>query len=159
MTIGEICTRKVVIGSRDTSIYEAAKLMREYHSGDLIVTDELGSKRKPVGIVTDRDIVVEVLAEGLNPRGLTAGEIMTGSLVTLKEHEGVFEALRMMRAEGVRRAPIVDEAGALIGIVSLDDLLELIAEEVGDLARLTREGRMKEILNRHSASSRSRLAS
>jgi len=151
MTIGEICTRKVVIASRDTPIYEVARLMREYHAGDLVVTDELGDKRTPAGIVTDRDIVVEVLAEGLNPQGLTAGDIMTSKLVTVKEHDGMFEVLRLMRSEGVRRAPIVDETGALIGIVSLDDLLEVIAEEVGDLASLIREERRKEELTRRPA--------
>lgn len=151
MTIGEICTRRVVIGSRDTTIYEVAQLMREYHAGDLVVTDELGGKRTPVGIVTDRDIVVEVLAEGLNPSGLTAGDIMSASLVTVKEHDGMFEVLRLMRSEGVRRAPIVDESGALIGIVSLDDLLELIAEELGDLASLIREERRKEEVTRPPA--------
>lgn len=153
MTIGEICIRRVVIGARETSIYQAAKLMREYHAGDLVVTDEIGDKRAPVGIVTDRDIVIAVLAEGLNPEGLTVGEIMTGGLVTVNEHDGVFETLRLMRSEGVRRAPIVDGSGALIGIVSLDDLLELIAEELGDLAGLIREERRKEEINRRPAAS------
>lgn len=151
MTIGEICTRRVVIASRDTSIYDAAKLMREYHAGDLVVTDELGDKRTPIGIVTDRDIVIEILAEGLNPGGLTVGDIMTGSLVTVNEHDSIFEALRLMRSEGIRRTPIVDSAGALIGIVSLDDMLELIAEELGDLASLIREERRNEEFNRRAA--------
>ncbi len=151
MTIGEICTRKVVIGSRGTSIHEAAKLMREYHAGDLVVTDELGDRRTPVGIVTDRDIVIEILAEGLNPDGLTVGEIMTGTLIAVKESDSVFDTLRLMRSEGVRRAPIVDTTGALIGIVSLDDLLEFIAEELGDLASLIREERRKEEINRRPA--------
>jgi len=151
MTVGEICTRKVIIASRDTSICEAARLMREYHAGDLVVTDELGDKRTPVGIVTDRDIVIEVLAEGLNPQGLTVGEIMADSVVTVNERDSVFEALRVMRSEGIRRAPIVDGSGALIGIVSLDDLLELIAEEVGDLASLIREERRKEEVSRRPA--------
>lgn len=148
MTVGEICTRRVVIGSRETSIYEAAQLMREYHAGDLVVTDGIHGSRTPVGIVTDRDIVVEVLAEGLNPAGLTVGDIMNASLVTVNEGEGVFGALRQMRSEGVRRAPIVDKTGALVGIVSLDDLLELIAEELGDLVSLIREERKKEELSR-----------
>lgn len=148
MTIGEVCTRKVIIASRDTSIYEAARLMRTYHAGDLVVTEEFGGKPTPVGIVTDRDIVVEVLAEGLAPEGLTLGEIMASQLVTVAEHDSVFEALRSLRAEGVRRAPIVDAAGALIGIVSLDDLLELIAEELVDLASLIREERRREEVSR-----------
>lgn len=152
MTIGEICTRKVIIASRDTPIYQAARLMREYHAGDLVVTDELGDKRIPAGIVTDRDIVVEVLGAGLDPKDLTVGEIMTGNLVTVNERGSVFDTLRTMRAEGIRRAPIVDHMGALIGIISLDDPLEFIAEEVGDLASLIREGRKKEEVSRISRS-------
>jgi CBS domain-containing protein len=153
MTIGEVCTRKVVIASRDTPIYEAARMMREYHAGDLVVTEEFGDKRTPVGIVTDRDIVIEILAEGFSPEGLTVDEIMADHVVTVGEHDSVFEAIRSMRAAGVRRAPIVDAGGALIGIVSLDDLLELIAEELGDLANLIREERRNEEVSRRPATS------
>ena len=153
MTIGEVCTRKVIVASRGTSIYEAARLMREHHTGDLVVIEEFGSKQAPVGIVTDRDIVIEILAEGFSPEGLSVGEIMTDHLVTVREGDSVFEALRLIRTEGVRRAPIVDAAGALIGIVSLDDLLELIAEELGDLASLVREERRNEEVSRRPVAS------
>ncbi len=153
MTIGEICTRKVVVTSRGASIYEAAGLMREYHAGDLVVTEAFGDKRRPVGIVTDRDIVIEILAEGLNPEGLTVGDIMVDHLVTLTEDDSIFAALRLMRSEGVRRAPIIDRGGALIGIISLDDLLELIAEELGDLASLIRAEYRKEEVSRRPATS------
>lgn len=148
MTIGEVCRRKVIVASRSTPIYEAARLMREHHTGDLVVIEEFGGKRTPIGIVTDRDIVIEILAEGFSPEGLNVGEIMADHLVSVKEDDSVFDALRSIRAEGVRRAPIVDAAGALIGIVSLDDLLEQIAEELGDLASLIREERRKEEVSR-----------
>ncbi|MGA2712523.1 MAG: CBS domain-containing protein [Bryobacteraceae bacterium] len=144
MLIGEVCTRKVIVASRGTSIYEAARLMREHHAGDVVVTDDFDGRRIPVGIVTDRDIVVGVLAQELNPAGLTVGEIMTAALVTAKERDGVFETVRLMRAEAVRRVPIVDADGSLIGIVSLDDIVELMAEELGDLATLIRQEQRKE---------------
>jgi CBS domain-containing protein len=118
--------------------------MREHHAGDVVVTDDFDGRRIPVGIVTDRDIVVGVLAQELNPAGLTVGEIMTAALVTAKERDGVFETVRLMRAEAVRRVPIVDADGSLIGIVSLDDIVELMAEELGDLATLIRQEQRKE---------------
>jgi CBS domain-containing protein len=144
MIVGEVCTRKVIVASRGTSIYEAARLMREHHAGDVVVTDDFDGRRMPVGIVTDRDIVIGVLAQELNPAGLTIGEIMAATLVTAKERDGVFETVRLMRAEGVRRVPIVDTDGSLIGIMSLDDVVELMAEELGDLATLIRQERRKE---------------
>src|SRR5579884_1950481 len=76
MLVGDVCTRKVIVASRGTSIFEAAKLMREHHTGDVVVTDDFDGRRVPVGIVTDRDIVIGVLAQQLNPTGLTLGEIM-----------------------------------------------------------------------------------
>jgi len=145
MLVGEVCTRKVIVASRGTSIYEAAKLMREHHAGDVVVTDDLDGRRIPVGIVTDRDIVVGVLAKELNPAGLTLGEIMTATLVTAKERDGVFETVRLMRGEAVRRVPIVDSGGSLVGILSLDDVVELMAEELGDLATLIRQEQRKEV--------------
>ena len=144
MLIGEVCTRKVIVASRGTSIYEGARLMREHHTGDVVVTDDFDGRRLPVGIVTDRDIVVEILAQELNPAGLTLGEIMTATLVTAKEADGVFETIRLMRAEAVRRVPVVGSGGSLIGILSLDDVVELVAEELGDLATLIRQERRKE---------------
>ncbi|HVW84174.1 MAG TPA: CBS domain-containing protein [Bryobacteraceae bacterium] len=145
MTVGEICTRTVIIAPRETSVREAAKLMRERHTGDIVVADEFEGKRIPVGIVTDRDIVVEVLAEHLNPDQLSVGDIMTGTMVTARERDGIFETIALMRGDGVRRMPIVDASGALVGIVSLDDILELLAEELGDLVGLIRQERRKEI--------------
>jgi CBS domain-containing protein len=145
MTIGEICTRKVIVASRDTSIHEAAKLMREHHSGDIVVTDERDDRRIPVGIVTDRDMVIEILAEGLSAVDLSVGDVMTENPVTAREKEGVMETIQLMRSAGIRRAPIVDAAGALVGIVSLDDVLELMAEELGELARLMRQERRNEM--------------
>lgn len=145
MVIGELCTRKVIIASRNTPVGEAAKLMREHHAGDIVVTEESGAKVVPIGIVTDRDIVMAIVARELSPEGLSVGDIMTGGLVTAKARDGVFETIQLMRTEGIRRAPIVDDTGALVGIVSLDDLLELLAEELGNLAGLLRQERRREI--------------
>lgn len=149
MNIGEICTRRVVIAQRGTSIRDVAGLMREQHTGDIVVTEEAGGRQMPIGILTDRDLVIEILAEGLNPAELTAGEVMTENPVTAREGDGIFETVQLMRSAGVRRAPIVEASGALVGIVSLDDILEVMAEELGNLMNLLRQERRKEVETRH----------
>lgn len=136
MAIGEICNREVIVVTRETTVTKAAQLMRQYHVGDVVVALEKGGVRTPLGILTDRDIVVEAVAGGLDPAGLSVGEIMTPDLATVEENTGVFESIRYMRDKGVRRMPVVDGDGDLIGILALDDLLDLLAEELGALARL-----------------------
>jgi len=136
MPVGELCVRQVVVAPRNTSVLQAAKLMRQYHVGDIVVTDEIDGRRTPVGIVTDRDMVLEVLAQELDATSLSVGDIMTSDLITVRENEGVFQTIQLMRAKGARRAPVVNDGGVLIGIVSVDDLVELLAEELSELAKL-----------------------
>lgn len=148
MAIGEICNREVIIVRREESALEAAKLMRQHHVGDVLVVDERDGRREPVGIVTDRDLVVEVMAPGLDPDAITAGDIMGPELATVKESTGVFEAVQYMRAKGVRRLPVVDAHNGLVGILTLDDLLELLSEEMLALARLVGLEQQKEARSR-----------
>jgi CBS domain-containing protein len=137
MTIGEFCNREVVYALRETTVVEAAKLMRSHHVGSLVVVDQIGTgKRKPVGIVTDRDIVVEVTATGLDPKTITAEDIMSSQLATVREEDTVEQTMEMMRFKGVRRLPVVDRDGGLTGIVTIDDLLELVAENLVELTRI-----------------------
>ncbi len=144
MAVGEICNREVVIAEKMLSVVEAAQLMRTHHVGDLVVVEERAGRRLPVGIVTDRDIVVEVVAAGVNPDALKVGDIMGPEVATVRESEGLFEALRFMRDKGVRRMPVVDSTGALAGILTLDDLLSLLAEEMTELAKLVSHERQRE---------------
>ncbi len=144
MPVSELCTREVVVVSRSETVLEAARLMRHHHVGDVIVVEERGGSRIPVGIVTDRDFVVEIMANGLDPGSISVGEIMVPELATIESERGLFEAIEYMRSKGVRRLPVVGEGGALIGILSLDDLLELLAEELSSIARLVRSERKKE---------------
>lgn len=136
MQVGEICTREVVCANIETTIAAAAKLMRQYHIGDVIVTREDNGRRIPLGIVTDRDVVLGVVAPELNPATLTVGDVMGPELVTAGEFEDVFDAVQRMRNKGVRRIPIVQEDGSLAGILSIDDVIEILAEEMNQLARL-----------------------
>lgn len=151
MAIGELCNREVVIARREATILEASRLMRQYHVGDLIVVDEVAGKRVPAGIVTDRDVVLEVVSMGLDTSVLTVGDIMSPELAMVRESDGVFEAIRYMRGKGVRRLPVVDAQGALVGIVTLDDLLELLAEEMGELAKLVAKEKVVEQRSRSAA--------
>ena len=136
MRIGEICTLETIFCKREESVQGAALLMRQHHVGDLVVVDPLDGERVPVGIVTDRDIVVSVIALGLDPASLQVGDIMTSELLTVNENDDVYETIERMRFRGIRRVPVVNAAGGLMGIVSADDLLEFLAEEMGDLSRI-----------------------
>lgn len=149
MNIGEICTIQTVTCTRDETVQGAALLMRKHHVGDLIVIDQADGQAVPVGIVTDRDIVVSVIALGLYPAGLQVDDIMSDDLLTCREDDDVYETIEHMRLRGIRRVPVVNGAGGLSGIVSVDDLLEFLAEEMGDLSRISASGQAHEKRARH----------
>ncbi|MHB1142961.1 MAG: CBS domain-containing protein [Sulfuricaulis sp.] len=136
MLVGKICNREVVFVEPDTSIAETARLMREHHVGGLVVVQEKSGKRVPVGIITDRDLVIEVIAEGVDMGDISVGDIMSNQLVTAREGDDLLETLKMMRARGIRRLPVIDDDGALAGILTVDDLIDLFAEQLADLAHL-----------------------
>ncbi|MBW6520704.1 MAG: CBS domain-containing protein [Desulfoarculaceae bacterium] len=144
MPIGELCNRVVVFATRKTSITEAAQLMRQYHVGDLVVMDLVKDKRVPVGIVTDRDIVVEIIGASLSVDDFTVGDIMSPQLISVPETEGVIATIQLMRANGIRRIPVINEEGGLAGIISVDDLLDLLAEELTALAKVSPRGQARE---------------
>lgn len=148
MSIGEICNHKVVVMQREETIVEAAKLMRDQHVGSVLIVDELDGKRVPVGIVTDRDLVIEVIAPELDADAITVGDIMMTGFTVVKEDTGVFEAIQYMRTKGIRRLPVVDADERLIGIVTLDDLLILLAEELDALAKLVAREQQNEVVVR-----------
>ena len=144
MPIGDFCKRDVVVTDRNASVTEAARLMREHHVGSVIVVGEGNGSLRPVGIVTDRDMVVEVLACGLDPDTILVEDIMTESLHTVAEGDGVFSTIRLMREHGVRRLPVVNTKGELEGVVSLDDLIALLATEIEEISRLIAREKIKE---------------
>ena len=148
MKIGEICTRIVTFATKNMPLVDAAKLMRQHHVGSLIVVEEESRGRVPVGLLTDRDIVVEVLAPGLDYKNLSVGEIMSSQLVTARESDDMLGVLRLMRKKGIRRMPVVTESGTLAGIVTLDDLLEILAEQMDDLVDAIAGEQAKEVKGR-----------
>ena len=136
MAIGEVCSREVVFARAGTSVRAAAQLMREHHVGTIVVVNELDGRRVPVGILTDRDIAITVVAKALDADQLRVEEVTGPELVTVKLTDGVAQTIELMRAKGVRRVPVVDERGALAGIVTADDFVDLLAEELTALARM-----------------------
>lgn len=144
MSTGEFCTREVLITEKKASILEVAQLMREYHVGNVIVVEQRENRKVPVGIVTDRDIVVEVIAQGVDIDAVTAGDVMSYDLLSVRESDGIWESLLQMCNRGVRRVPVVNDEGGLEGILAIDDVIELLAEELTLLARISRTGEYRE---------------
>ena len=145
MTIKDFCVRSVVTVARTDTITAAAALMREHHVGDVVVVDESGGRRVPVGIVTDRDIVVEVIAAGVDARALKVGDLLQRSVVTVREDRSYTDTVRLMTQHGIRRVPVVDAQGALVGIVSADDMLRQLAVPLAALSELPRRERHVEV--------------
>ena len=142
MRIGEICSRDVVFAHQEETALEVARLMERFHVGDVVVVAEEDGRRFPVGIVTDRDLTIKVMARGLAPERTSVQDIACGDLLTLGEDEGLYEAIERMRNRGVRRAPVVDLEGELVGIISVDDVLGVLAEELTGLVRLVSKGQL-----------------
>lgn len=142
LTTGEICTRSVVIAFRGTTLNGAARLMRENHVGCLVVVEELEGERIVVGVLTDRDIVTAVVASDIDPGTMRVEDVMTTDLVTAREDDSVIDLLRTMRRKGVRRIPVVGGQGQLVGVVTLDDVLDILSQEFGLLvAAIDSEGK------------------
>jgi CBS domain-containing protein len=140
MKLKNVCTLDVACCTGNVTILEAARLMRQHHSGDLVVIDDTDGDRIPVGIITDRDIVIEVVGKGLDPAKTTVASVMSTQLVVADSCEDVSEAVERMRAHGVRRIPVTGDGGTLMGIFTLDDLLKLNAEQLdAPVAIVTKE--------------------
>ena len=148
MKVGEICNREVIIARKEESLLEAGKRMREFHVGSLVVIQESEGERIPIGILTDRDILMEVLSEGVPLEKIEVRDIMSSSPVTVSQEEGVFETIDLMRRHGIRRVPVVDAQRSLVGVLALDDLLEFLSEELKSLSKIFSFQQEQEALHR-----------
>jgi len=144
MLLSEICTPDVVYCSADSTALAAARLMRERHVGDVVVVDEPNGDQTPIGVVTDRDIVVEVIAKEQDPAKVTVREIMRTPVVVAHATEEVSEAVERMKAHGVRRIPVIGESQRLVGILCLDDLLKQIVTDAGALVDIVSREQSRE---------------
>ncbi len=140
MAIGEVCNRQVTIVDIEDSVEDAVNLMRRHHVGDVIVTRGESVGNVPVGIVTDRDIVIEVLAEKVETTALGVKDVMGAELVTARDTDSIADTIKRMRTKGVRRMPVINADGALIGIFTLDDAIDLICELLGDVVGTMKSG-------------------
>lgn len=150
MRISEICTRSVVTCRRATRVAELARMMRDQHVGAVIIVEpEPGGRPRPVGIVTDRDLVVQVMAKGADPETLVAGDLVVGELLRAREGETVYDAVWQMRGRGVRRLPVVDDSDGLVGVLAVDDVIRVLAESMADVAQTSPHQIARERLTRN----------
>lgn len=138
MPIESVCNPNVATIRASESIVDAAAQMRAEHVGDLIVVEARGSATVPIGVLTDRDIVVGVVAKRVAPESVTVGDTMTRDVLSVRQDSSLEFALREMRRYGVRRAPVVRANGDLVGIIAVDDLIQHLAVQLSRLADLIR---------------------
>jgi len=135
MYVSQLCNSNVATVRPSDEVTTAAQLMREHHVGYLVVVDaDATGARMPIGVLTDRDIVVSIVARGIDPKGLTVGDVMTANPVTAYELDAIEKAVQEMRRIGVRRLPVVGKVGELKGVLSLDEVLNAVSNELRDLA-------------------------
>lgn len=133
MRVGDICVRRVVTVERRTSVRDAIALMRDQHVGDVVITEPHPSGEAPVGILTDRDIVLELLAREVDLDAVTCGDVMSYELATVDAEDEILDAIQAMQSRAVRRLPVLGHNGELAGMLSLDDLVAALSEAIGGL--------------------------
>jgi CBS domain-containing protein len=145
MKVRNFCSPHVALAEPGMTLREAALLMRNRHVGALIVVERKDGVTRPVGILTDRDIVVAVVAvPEARPEAIRVADAMSTQPAVAREDEGMFEVVQRMSERAVRRLPVVAADGSLAGIVTLDDVLRVMSAELGQLAEGLRWGRMRE---------------
>jgi CBS domain-containing protein len=128
--LGRICTKPVVTASAQMTVDQAARAMRSKNVGALVVVNA----GRPVGMLTDRDVAVEVVAKGMDPDTVRVGDVMGKKPVTIREELGILDAAKIFAKTGVRRLPVVTKSGVLVGIIAVDDLIMLLGNEMGHVA-------------------------
>ncbi len=137
MDLKKLGSKTVVTVSSQATIHEAAKTMRESHVGDVVVVEERYGKNVPIGILTDRDIVVSTVAYNLLPDSVKVENVMGPTLATAKVDYSLLHVLGLMKEHGIRRIPLMDSHGGLAGIISADDIIAILGSELGDIAKIT----------------------
>jgi len=133
MKIGDVCRRGAISIANTEGVADAARVMREHHVGFLIVYQSGDELRRPIGVVTDRDLVVGVMAKQVDPETLKVDDVMTRQPLVANEAEDLSDLLQAMRMAGVRRVPVVDVRGALSGIIAIDDVFDVITSFMCDI--------------------------
>ncbi|PKG99582.1 CBS domain-containing protein [Paraglaciecola sp. MB-3u-78] len=136
MNVGEICSKNVVYVLKQDSVLDIARVMREQQVGLVVVVDNISGELMPKGIISDHDLVLEVLAANIAPSVLKAEDILTCELFCVTETHNVKKALKYLRYYGVRSAPVVNVKGVLVGLFSIEDALAILSEEFSELMKL-----------------------
>ncbi len=152
MNIGARAHPVVATATPQTTVVEAARLMREHHVGALMVTEDAQTGAPLVGILTDRDLIVEVIGVGLDPNLILVGDVMSSRVVVAHDGDDIFDAVRLMRSKGVRRLPVLDRESHLVGILSMDDLLDILVDELGGMVKTISKGEAREARTRPAPS-------
>jgi CBS-domain-containing membrane protein len=140
--------REVVTALPDTPLSRCAQLMHDEHVGSLVIVEQRDGRRVPTGMVTDRDIAIEAVAFGIDPRALNAADLMSSPPALAREEDDLMSVLARMREHGVRRLPVVGREGELRGIVAADDLLGMLAQQIDGLASLVEASHRREARSR-----------
>jgi len=148
MNIGSICTRDVIMVDASETLRQAAARMREYHVGALLVVSQSDGGQQAIGVITDRDLAIEVMARGIDGGAVRVADLAKGRLITVPASASLDEAIAAIEKEGVRRLLVTTADGRLAGIVSLDDLLDAVAAQMVNLARAVRGGLAREAARR-----------
>jgi CBS domain-containing protein len=138
MSLERFCRKDLVTIKPEDPVQLAADLMTERHVGSVVVVNVEG---RPLGMLTDRDLVCRVMAMRKDPARTLVRDVMSSSAAVIRKDELIDEALIQMRQLGARRLPIVDGAGAAVGMVSLDDLVVMLSTELGQTAAVIRSNR------------------
>lgn len=148
MRIEDICSANVIGILPSASVREAARQLREAHVGCLVVVECTSGDRVPVGMITDRDIVVSVVAPGIDPDMLTVGDVMARPPITCRDDADLFDVLEQMRDQGVRRMPVVDARGVLTGLLSMDDMIAALGTHLSEISCAMTMERAREFVQR-----------
>jgi len=144
MPVSSVCNHNVATNDADAGITEAAKRMRETHVGGLVVTEYREGREIPIGVITDRDIVIEVVAKAVDAGQVKVGDAMSREIVAAHDDNSIDYALEEMQRAGVRRLPVVDSTGKLTGVLSMDDVVDHLATQLTHIAGAIRTEQQKE---------------
>jgi CBS domain-containing protein len=136
MSVAKYCDREIATITRDASIHKAALMMRHYHGGEVIIVEKSNDKNIPIGIVTDRDLVVEIIAMEVDMEQISVGNVMSLELITVSENMSLSDTLDIMQHNGVRRAPVVDGSGCLIGLITVEGILKVLSQDMNKVLEL-----------------------
>lgn len=136
MNVGDICSKNVVYVLQQDSVLDVARIMREKHVGSVVVVENMQGEIRPQGMITERDLVLEVLTAKLDPSVVKAEDILTCELICVTETHDIKEALKYLRYYGVRRAPVVNVNGILVGLFSIEDSLSILSKEFSEIVNL-----------------------